>query len=92
MNGTNWVKQKPKISLHPSFSIKECTFLSREKGVIYSPVNGETLLCEPSVIRYLMQLESEPETSYTQLANAHPTRVSDIVKQLESLHIIEIQG
>jgi len=84
--------EQPNIFLHPSFSIKDCTFLSGEKGVIYSPVNGETLLCDPSIIHFLIQLESEPESSHVQLVKAHPTRAADIIKQLASLYVIEIQG
>ncbi len=80
-----------RVVLHHSFTVKDCTFLSAEKGVIYSPVNGETLLCEPSVIHYLVQLESEPDKAYGQLVRAHPTRAAEIIQQLSELHIIEIQ-
>jgi len=81
-----------KVTIHPSFSINECTFLREGRGVIYSPFIGETLLCEPSVIDYLVQLDAEPDLSFKQLLKTHPTQAKSIIQQLADLHIIEIQS
>ncbi|WP_165312852.1 hypothetical protein [Vibrio ziniensis] len=84
--------EQTNISLHPSFSVKDFTFLSKDKGVVYCPVNGETLLCETSVIHYLTLLESKPECSYRQLMKMYPTQAENMIQQLANLYVIEIQG
>lgn len=84
--------EESKVTIHPSFSISECTFLKEGRGVIYSPFIGETLLCEPSVIHYLVQLDAEPDMSFKQLLKTHPTQAKNIIQQLAELHIIEIRN
>ncbi len=84
--------EESKVTIHPSFSINECTFLSEGRGVIYSPFIGETLLCEPSVIDYLVQLTVEPDMSFKQLLKTHPAKAKNVIQQLAELHIIEIQS
>ncbi len=83
---------KCKVMLHPYFSISECTYVSDGRGVIYSPFVGETLLCDPSLVDYLVQLDAEPELSYKRLLKKHPTKAKSIIQQLADLHIIEIHG
>ncbi len=86
------ITEKSSITLHPSFSIQECIYLNGKNGVVYSPFIGETLLCEPSVISFLVQLDAEPENSCNQLFKTHPSKASAVIQQLAELHIIEIHN
>lgn len=82
------------FSLHSSFSIKDCTYSSGSNGVIYSPFNSETLLCDLSVIRFLSLLESHRSrnTAIKELTKSHhPSLVAEVLTQLKAMRVIQVQ-
>ncbi len=78
-----------KISLHPSFSIKDCTFSSRNQGVIYSPVSGKTILCELFVIDFLNSIEVEPKKACPELLKIYPEGATDVIESLARIDVVE---
>ena len=82
-----------KLTLHPSFTIEECTFVDKDLAVIYSPVKSETMLCDQSVIQFLSQLESDPDSSWHTLefVETYPQHAESMIDKLLIMKIIQSQ-
>ncbi|MDV7102923.1 hypothetical protein R3X26_00710 [Vibrio sp. TH_r3] len=80
-----------KFTLHPSFTLEECIFVDKNLAVVFSPVKSETMLCDQSVIQFLSQLESDPNSSSCTLEfiDTYPQHAKDMIDKLLTMNIIQ---
>lgn len=88
------VSNKRDYTLHESFSVEDCTFLSDTNGVVYSPLAAETLLCDQHVIHFIAELELQKNTASVvgDFLDTYPTNGENIISQLVEMKIIRLQN
>lgn len=74
--------------LDEQFSVKECTYVSDDKGVIYSPANSETIMCDKKVVDLIKLIEdSALQESIEQLLKNNPLDWEEIIRILLNMHV-----
>lgn len=78
-----------KIKVNEDYCLDDCVFFSDNDAVIFSPFTSETLLCERSVLDFLVSLDNKNQSVPIEEVMGEGRKcINEIIEKLVSMRII----
>ncbi len=75
------------IKVNEDYCLDDCVFFSENDAVIFSPFTSETLLCERSVLDFLISLDNQ-SVPIEEVMGEGRKCIDEIIEKLVSMRII----